>query len=60
MLKTKTKYVCQSCGSDSPKWLGRCPACNEWNSFVEEVVVKETIKGVENQLPMCSLLTLNE
>jgi DNA repair protein RadA/Sms len=47
MLKTKTKYVCQSCGSDSPKWLGRCPACNEWNSFVEEVVVKETIKGVE-------------
>ena len=47
MLKTKTKYVCQSCGADSPKWLGRCPACNEWNSFVEEVFVKETIKGVE-------------
>jgi DNA repair protein RadA/Sms len=47
MLKTKTKYVCQNCGADSPKWLGRCPSCNEWNSFVEEVFVKETVKGVE-------------
>ena len=42
MSKTKTKFVCQSCGAESPKWLGRCPSCNEWNSFVEEIVVKET------------------
>ena len=43
MLKTKTKYVCQNCGADSPKWLGRCPSCNEWNSLVEEVVVKDSL-----------------
>ena len=42
MPKTKTQYTCQNCGAESAKWLGRCPSCNEWNSFVEEVVVKET------------------
>ncbi len=35
--KTKTSYVCQSCGHNAPKWLGRCPQCGEWNSLVEEV-----------------------
>ena len=35
-LKTKTVYACQSCGHQSPKWLGKCPDCNQWNSFVEE------------------------
>lgn len=34
--KSKTAYLCSSCGYDSPKWLGRCPACGEWNTFVEE------------------------
>lgn len=38
MAKTQTKYVCQSCGYESPKWVGRCPDCNEWASLVEEVV----------------------
>src|SRR5581483_7938399 len=32
----KTVFVCEQCGSQSPKWLGRCPDCNAWNSFVEE------------------------
>jgi DNA repair protein RadA/Sms len=36
-MKPKPVYVCQSCGSQSQKWLGRCPDCNEWNTFVEEV-----------------------
>jgi len=35
--KPTTLFACQSCGSSSPKWLGRCPECGEWNSFVEEV-----------------------
>ena len=35
-MKVKTIFSCQSCGSQSPKWLGRCPDCNSWNSFVEE------------------------
>jgi DNA repair protein RadA/Sms len=36
MSKTKTYYQCQSCGYASPKWLGKCPDCGSWNSFVEE------------------------
>ena len=42
MAKTKTVYVCSNCGEDSPKWLGKCPNCGEWNTYVEEVVAKET------------------
>ena len=45
--KTKTVYVCSSCGYDAPKWLGKCPGCGEWNTMVEEkiVVTKSTNKG---------------
>ncbi|MGQ7869816.1 DNA repair protein RadA [Sunxiuqinia sp. sy24] len=42
MAKMKTVYTCQNCGSQSPKWVGRCTNCGEWNTFVEEAVVKET------------------
>ncbi len=35
-MKTKTIFVCSNCGYESSKWLGKCPACNEWNSFYEE------------------------
>lgn len=38
MSKSKTVFVCSSCGYESAKWLGKCPACNEWNSFYEEKV----------------------
>ncbi|MDJ1468232.1 DNA repair protein RadA [Xanthocytophaga flava] len=41
MAKARTVYFCQNCGTQSPKWLGRCPSCGEWNTFVEEVVQKE-------------------
>ncbi len=37
--KPKTIYYCSNCGVDSPKWVGRCPSCNEWNTFVEEKVL---------------------
>jgi len=37
MAKTLTAYVCQSCGHRAPKWMGKCPACSEWNTLVEEV-----------------------
>ncbi|MCL8000628.1 hypothetical protein M8994_20785, partial [Brucella sp. 21LCYQ03] len=40
MAKTKSAYFCQSCGYESAKWLGQCPSCKEWNTFVEEVVDK--------------------
>lgn len=42
MAKSKTLYFCQSCGYESPKWQGKCPSCQEWNAFVEEVVVTGT------------------
>ncbi len=40
MAKTKSVYVCQNCGADSPKWIGRCPSCNQWNTYVEEKIVQ--------------------
>ncbi|MCK4252052.1 hypothetical protein KAX97_11430, partial [candidate division WOR-3 bacterium] len=36
-----TKFVCQNCGASSPKWLGRCPACGEYNTMVEEIIEKK-------------------
>src|ERR1041384_8734071 len=36
MAKAKTVFACQSCGHQSPKWLGKCPDCNQWNTFAEE------------------------
>ncbi|MDR1562790.1 MAG: DNA repair protein RadA [Dysgonamonadaceae bacterium] len=38
MSKNKTVFVCSNCGNDSPKWLGKCPVCEEWNTYVEEIV----------------------
>ena len=40
MAKTKTTFFCQNCGAQSGKWIGKCPSCNEWNTYVEEVVSK--------------------
>ncbi len=40
MSKSKTVFFCQTCGYESAKWLGKCPSCNSWNTFAEEVVVK--------------------
>ena len=46
-MKTKTIFVCSSCGYESPKWLGKCPSCNEWNSFYEEKDVEK--KGTKDK-----------
>src|SRR5881409_728535 len=35
-MKAKTQYACQQCGHTSPKWIGRCPSCQAWNTFMEE------------------------
>ncbi|HEY0829316.1 MAG TPA: DNA repair protein RadA [Bacilli bacterium] len=37
MVKVKTKFSCQECGTESPKWMGKCPGCNAWNSMIEEI-----------------------
>jgi DNA repair protein RadA/Sms len=49
MAKTKTTFFCQNCGAQSARWIGNCPSCGEWNTYVEEVVKKETGK---NQSPV--------
>lgn len=41
MSKIKSSFFCQSCGAQSPKWVGKCPHCGEWNTYVEELVKKE-------------------
>jgi DNA repair protein RadA/Sms len=47
MSKTKSTFFCQNCGQESAKWVGKCPSCNEWNTFVEEVIVKGSDKTVK-------------
>lgn len=42
MAKSKVIFFCSSCGASSPKWLGKCPQCGEWNTYQEEVIQKET------------------
>ncbi len=44
MSKIKTSFFCNNCGYESTKWLGKCPSCNQWNTFVEEVVNKNNQK----------------
>lgn len=41
MPKTKSAFFCQNCGAQSPKWIGKCPSCGEWNTYVEEVIQSE-------------------
>ena len=48
MSKIKTAYFCQSCGYESAKWLGKCPSCNQWNTFVEELIQKDSKKSSAN------------
>ncbi len=45
MAKAKTVFSCQSCGAQSPKWIGKCPSCGEWNSYVEEIISKDKKDG---------------
>ena len=45
MSKVKKAFFCQNCGYETVKWLGQCPSCNRWNTFVEELIQKETTKN---------------
>src|SRR6195952_1908142 len=48
MSKVKTAFFCQNCGYESAKWSGKCPSCNEWNTFAEEIIQKENTKSANN------------
>jgi DNA repair protein RadA/Sms len=41
MSKTKTSFFCQNCGSQSLKWIGKCPGCGEWNTYAEEIIERD-------------------
>lgn len=43
--KTATIFFCQNCGHESAKWMGQCPACREWNTFVEETVNRTELRS---------------
>jgi DNA repair protein RadA/Sms len=52
MAKNRSVFVCQNCGAESPRWLGRCPSCKEWNTYHEELIVpasSRTASFIANQ-----------
>ena len=50
MAKIKKAYICQSCGANSPQWVGKCNSCGEWNSYVEEIVSAPDKKSFAEKL----------
>jgi len=64
MSKIKTAFFCSNCGYMSPKWLGKCSSCNQWNTLVEEVIEKEkdeqTWKGYSSETTTNKVIALND
>lgn len=60
MSKSKTVYICQSCGTQSPRWMGKCPDCGQWNTMVEERVEKPKDAGNARRRDGQDPLLLNE
>ena len=60
MKGTKIIYICSECEYETPKWLGKCPHCGAWNSFVEDVVSKEPMQSASNTAKRVSMLNDSE
>ena len=63
MAKTKTTFFCQNCGTQYPKWIGKCNSCQQWNTIVEEIIQKEeprSWKGQGSGKPALKALKLGE
>jgi DNA repair protein RadA/Sms len=61
MAKTKTKFICHSCGYETPKWLGKCPGCGEWNTMVEEVLhIEKTFSGAKKTFSLEKAVSITE
>ncbi|MDD4493902.1 MAG: DNA repair protein RadA, partial [Eubacteriales bacterium] len=65
MAKSEYKFVCQECGYETSKWLGKCPSCGQWNTFVEEVTMKiahaeTSASGAINAVELDNVQTGNE
>ena len=60
MAKARTQFVCQQCGSTSPKWMGRCPDCGEWNTMVETIVESKERSPLSYAVPRSKPQRLSE
>lgn len=60
MAKTKVVFFCKECGYESPKWLGRCPGCEAWNTFEEEKIIEKKDSHAVSALPKSEVQKLNE
>ncbi|MBI4126011.1 MAG: DNA repair protein RadA [Deltaproteobacteria bacterium] len=60
MARSKTIFACQNCGAQSPKWLGRCPECSQWNTYVEEVAEIEAKRAPLFEVPISTPKPLAE
>jgi DNA repair protein RadA/Sms len=61
LAKTRTKFYCRECGQESTRWLGRCPGCGEWNTFIEERIEKSVTpksKGAAQATPLPDIETV--
>ncbi len=61
MAKSKSIFVCQNCGAESPKWMGKCNNCNEWNTFIEEKVHKtKSFSGQREKVALATPKPIND
>ena len=49
-MKVKSSFFCTNCGAESPKWIGKCHSCNEWNTYTEEIIEKKTLQEEKDQV----------
>ena len=57
--KSTTVFFCNECGYESSKWLGKCPACSKWNTFVEEKIVGNSGSSKDRNKPKSEVVKLN-
>jgi len=61
LAKLKKAFFCQNCGAQASKWIGKCPSCNEWNTYVEEIIQKEEKLGnSSNRSRMSKAIAIND
>jgi len=62
LAKLKKAYFCQNCGAQASKWIGNCPSCNEWNTYVEEIIQKESTNtaGTPKKSRQAKAISINE
>ncbi len=49
-MKVKSSFFCANCGAESPKWIGKCPSCSEWNTYTEEIIDKKTLQEEKDKV----------